>query len=1437
MAIKIQEEGQSETPATKVRVQQDKRALLAERLKRRENKLGESQIPHLARREATLSSAQKRLWFLEQLQPGSSDYNIPTALDLHGAVDEKLLEQSLNAVIARHAILRTRFVDEGNSPRQVIVDAEPINIPRNDLSLFTAAEQDAKLDELMRREAEQPFDLQEAPLFRTRLVRFGAEHHILLFTFHHIITDGWSFGVLRQELTETYGSLVASQSLPDWSDLTIQYSDFALWQRGWLQSEAAQKQLAYWTENLAGAPPLLNLPLDHQRPEMPSHQSGKVPIAFSKELTAALNELCQFCNVTPFMALLATFDLLLYRYTGEEDLLVGTPIANRNRKEIEGLIGFFVNTVVLRTDLAGDPSFVDLLKRVRQTALGAYAHQDLPFETLVEALHPQRMLNVNPLFQVMFVFHNTPQQALTLPGLTVGYLPTQGEAEKFDLTLSLYEEDGEIHGHLSYDAALFEPTTVERMAHHLQNLLAGAVADADRPISTLPLLSANEEQLLVSEWNETATVYPADETIHGLFEKIASERAASDAILFDGERLSYAKLNQFANQLAHYLVDHGVGPGERVAICLERAPSMVIALLAVLKTGAVYVPLDATYPLERLAFMLNDSQALVLITEDALTERLGVQQSADATRELAEHACETVRIDADWPAIEEESTDNLPVNPTAPFEAEHPAYVIYTSGSTGRPKGVVGHHRGAINRFVWMWETYPFVDGEVFCQKTALSFVDSIWEIFGPLLQGYPLLIVPNGAMKDPTLLVQMLSANRVSRIVLVPSLLRALLDTHPQLALRLPKLTTWFCSGETLPVELAARFTVQMPHARLINLYGSSEVAADVTYYEVNGQEVGAIPIGRPIANTQSYVLDPQQKLLPIGAAGELFVGGDGIATGYWNRPDLTAERFISIGDLQLTYNEASTPFENRQSSIKNHKLFRTGDLARYRADGTLEYLGRRDHQVKIRGYRIELDEVKVALDALSTVRESVVLVQATGQAASRDNGADERKLIAYVVPEPASAAAPTMNLSNSAPLPHALRAALRQALRQTLPEYMVPSVFVLIEALPLMPNGKIDRSALPDPSNHARGHDKGMVGPRTVLERQIVEVWEEVMDVRPIGVHDDFFDLGGHSLLAVRLFARLKEATGRELPLALLFKAPTVAALASALGESDGTGLTSTLVPIQTGGTRTPFFCVTPPRGTVVGYSELARHLGAEQPFYGLHLEALRLKAESESDADFFITPATLAARYIDEIKAVQPDGPYLLGGRCFGAYVAYEMAQQLQAQGETVGLLVMLTARPLDFRRARSHYIRRMLYHYRRGQLFPLLRMYVPVKSKRLVHRLNWAMLDWRKRQRRQKKRKESRNGTRQALAGNTNASAYRYSQQKYTGRLAVIQTSDATRSAWSALAGGEVDFRVVEGTHRSIFHEPHVQTFAKALDEVLQAAQDVGRAVDNGPKYPG
>ena len=1406
MVPEIQQENRLEKSKNEVRLLQDKRVLLAKRLERRKKRPRGSQIPRQPQRKAPLSSAQERLWFLEQLQPGGSGYNIPFALELRGPLDVSVLSKSLDALVARHEILRTCFVDNGNGPRQIIIDAGHVPLPLDDLLIYTSAEQDAKVKELMCKEAERSFDLERAPLFRVRLVCVSSKQHILLFTFHHIITDGWSFGILRKELAEAYHSLAALGTVPDWADLPIQYSDFALWQRQWLQSEEVEKQLAYWKQNLVGAPPLLNLPLDHQRPEKPAYQSGKVPIVFSKDLTTALHDLCQRCSVTPFMALLALFDLLLHRYTGEADLLVGTPIANRNRKEIEGLIGFFVNTLVLRTDLGGDPTFVELLERVRETALQAYAHQDLPFELIVEALQPERTLNVNPIFQTMFVFHNTPQQPLTLPGLTVDYLPTQGEAEKFDLTLSLFEERGKIQGHLSYDAALFEPETVERMAEQLQNLLTAVVADAEQPISMIPLLSAAEEWRLVSEWNDTAAPYPADATIHRLFEKIASEQADADAILFGEELISYDDLNRVANQLAHYLVKKGVGPGERVAICLERSPSMIIALLAVLKSGAAYVPLDPAYPIERLAFMLNDSQALVLISEDALARKLGLWQAADATVEgtiraptgLADYACETIRIDVDWPVISEESRENLSVS----VESEAPAYLIYTSGSTGQPKGVVGLHRGAINRFAWMWEAYPFVDGEILCQKTALSFVDSIWEIFGPLLQGIPLLIVPDDVVKDPALLVRMLATNRVSRLLLVPSLLRALLDTYPELAFKLPKLTLWFCSGETLAAELAARFAKQMPHARLINLYGSSEVAADVTYHEVSKQETETVPIGRPIANTQVYVLDQKQKLLPIGAVGELFVGGDGLAAGYWNRPELTAERFLT-----------DVGFSDLSTSAAKQRLFRTGDRVRYRADGTLEFMGRTDHQVKIRGYRIELGEIKAALDALSIVRESVVVVQGE---------AEERKLVAYVVPHSNTPlSAKRKEDADGLLTPHALRIALRQ----TLPDYMVPSAFVLLDELPLTPNGKLDRHALPDPAAYLMSRSQEAVAPRTPLERRIVDVWEEVMEVNPIGVHDDFFELGGHSLLAVRLFARLQEVTARELPLALLFQAPTVAALAAALGENDSSRLTSTLVPIQTAGTRTPFFCVTPPRGTVVGYSELAKHLGDDQPFYGLHLEELRLKAESESDADFFITPAALAARYIDEIRTVQPKGPYLLGGRCFGAYVAYEMAQQLQAQGEEVALLVMLTARPMDFRRMRLHYLRRMLYHYRRGELFPLLRTYVPIKSKRLLHRLNWSILDWRKRRRRRKALTKRNNNIPQGKR--KDAVAYRYRQQKYRGRLAVIQTSDATRAAWAELVEGEVDFRVVEGTHRSIFHEPHVQSFAKALGDALRTAQAVDK----------
>ncbi|HXM35036.1 MAG TPA: amino acid adenylation domain-containing protein, partial [Pyrinomonadaceae bacterium] len=779
------------------------------------------------------------------------------------------------------------------------------------------------------------------------------------------------------------------------------------------------------------------------------------------------------------------------------------------RAETEELIGFFIDTLALRTNLSGGPTFQELLARVKETAVGAYAHQDLPFEKLVEELQPERDLNRNPFFQMMFQFQNASRAALELNGLTISQLDVLTETSKFDLMLAAVEEEDVLTFVMEYSTDLFEGETILRLLRQLSTLLEAIVASPDKRISCLPLMSEAERHLILSDWNTTRAEYPRKRCIHQLFEDQVKRTPDVVAVVFGSDRVTYAELNARANQLAHYLLRLGVAPETRVAICVDRSIEMIVGLLGILKAGGVYVPLEPTHPKERLSFMIEDSQAQLVLTQNYLLQSL---PTLDAL---------VVALDADAHEIARQEREN----PSVTIAAENAAHVIYTSGSTGRPKGVVSAHRSSVNRFAWMWREYPFAPGEVCCQKTSLSFVDSIWEIFGPLLQGVPLVIIPDEIVKDPSRFVQVLAEQKVTRLVLVPSLLRLLLERGDALEARLASLQYCVCSGETLTVELANAFRGQLTSAKLINLYGSSEVAADVTCYEVEGAEgLSSVPIGRPIANTRVFVLDRHCQLTAIGVPGEIFIGGEGLARGYLNRPDLTAERFIP--DAAATRPGA--------------RLFRTGDLGRYLSDGSVEYRGRRDHQVKIRGFRIELGEIEAALATHPNVRHSVVV--------AFEDERSEKRLVAYVV---ADGGQPTVG-------------ELRAHLHETLPDYMVPTAFVMLDSLPLTASGKVDRLGLPKVEQSSLAATEDFLAPRTPTEDLLANIWAGVLNCDAVGINDDFFSVGGHSLLLARIASRIYDVFALELPLRTLFEAPTVAAMAAKVEAARRAGDGITELPI---------------------------------------------------------------------------------------------------------------------------------------------------------------------------------------------------------------------------------------------------------------------------------
>ncbi len=1082
-----------------------KQALLERRLQDALMPSSESQvIPRRPDQDPVpLSFAQERLWFLDQWEPGNPAYNRPVALRLTGPLKVTALEQALSEILRRHEALRATFSTKEGRPVQVITSAEPLNLPVVNLSGLPSTEREPQAMRLATEEAQRPFDLAQGPLLRATLLRLDREEHVLLLVIHHIAFDGWSARVLVEQLAALYDAFVAGKpsALPE---LPIQYADFAHWQRQWLQDEVLETQLSYWKEKLASSLPSLDLPTDRPRPAVQTHCGARQSSVLPSSLLQALKALSRQEEVTLFMTLLAAFKVLLHRYTSQDDIVVGSPIAGRTHVETEGLIGFFVNTLVLRTDLSGNPTLLKLLGRVREVALGAYAHKDLPFEKLVEALQPERDLSRTPLFQVMFNLENIPTKAVETPNLSIDEFEFDSGVSQFDLALEVIEKDEGLSCLLNYNTDLFDATTIARMLGHLRTLLEGIVANPGQRIGALPLLTEAERHQLLIEWNDTQADYPKDSCIHQLFEAQAERTPDAVALVFKDQQLTYHELNARANQLAHYLRKRGVEPEVLVSICVERSLEMVVGILGILKAGGAYVPLDPTYPKERLAFILEDTQAPVLLTQQTLIER------------LPEHRANVVCLDADLTAIAQECGEKA----NSGVKLEDPAYVIYTSGSTGKPKGVVVSHANVVRLFEATHAWFHFDERDVWTLFHSYAFDFSVWELWGALFYGGRLVVVPYWVSRSPKAFYDLLCQEQVTVLNQTPSAFRQLIWTEESsgaandLALRLV-----IFGGEALdPNSLKPWFDRhgdQCP--QLVNMYGITETTVHVTYRPLMASDLNTASgslIGGPIPDLQVYILDQHLEPVPIGVPGEIYVGGAGVARDYLNRPALTAERFIP------------NPF----SDVPKARLYKSGDLARYLPDGDIEYLGRIDHQVKIRGFRVELGEIEAVLGQHPAVREVVVL--------AREDEPGDRRLVAYLVPAKEYAPTPSE---------------LRSFLKQKLPDYMVPFAFVILDALPLTPNGKVDRRALPAPDRSRPELGGTFVAPRTSIEEGLAGIWAEVLGLERVGIHDNFFELGGHSLLATRVISRTCDAFQVELPLRSLFEAPTVADLAVILVQRE--------------------------------------------------------------------------------------------------------------------------------------------------------------------------------------------------------------------------------------------------------------------------------------------
>ncbi|MDZ7307314.1 MAG: amino acid adenylation domain-containing protein [candidate division KSB1 bacterium] len=1074
--------------------------------------------------ELPLSFAQQRLWFLDQLEPGSAVYNIPSAVHLRGPLAVTALEQSLNAIIQRHEILRTTIQTIAGRPRQVIADALELQLPVIDLRGLPPGERDQEVQRRMLAEAQQPFDLSRGPLLRATLLALAEQEHVILLTLHHIVADGWSTNVFVREIAARYQAFRENRPSP-LPPLPIQYADFAAWQRRWLSGEVLEKQLAYWRQQLAGSPPLLELPTDRPRPAMQTNRGDHCTLTLPHELLQAIHRLSRQEGVTAFMTLLAAFQTLLHLYTGQEDICVGTPIANRHHAGIENLIGFFVNTLVLRTDLSGDPVFRHLLRRVREVALGAYAHQDVPFEMLVDELQPRRDLSHSPLFQVMFMHQSAPRHAaVRLPDLELRSLPVENKLSTFDLTLITEETADGLLVAAEYNTDLFAADTIARLLEHFQRVLEAVVARPEIRLSQVPLLTPAEQQQIVVEWNRTAADFPRT-TLAGLFAAQAGRTPAATAVVQDGRRLSYHELNQRANQLAHFLRRAGVGPEVRVGLSLERSPEMLIGLLGILKAGGAYVPLDPLYPKDRLNFMCADAQLRVLLTQSSLAANLAVP--------VAQVIC----LDRDWPQIAAESTDN----PPASADPENAAYVIYTSGSTGKPKGVAVSHRSVVNHNFAVIAAFGLQPEDRMLQFASINFDAAVEEIFPTWFAGATLVLGSADRLAAIPEFCRLLEREQVTIVDLPTAYWHEWVAEIAQHNATVPAcLRLVIVGGDKASAErLATWHKFVGPRVRWLNSYGPTEGTIIATLHEPEETEKSRpdgreLPIGRPIANLHTYILNRRLEPVPVGVVGELYLGGEGVARGYLNRPDLTAERFLP------------DPFSQQAGS----RMYRTGDRARFRREGVIEFLGRSDQQVKIRGFRVELEEIEEVLRQHPALRQVAVIAR---EDATPEGGAGAKRLVAYC----AAASGETPPTA----------AELRDFVKTQLPDYMIPAAFVVLPALPMTPSGKIDRRALPAPAASRDELAQAYVAPRTPVEEKLAAIWQQVLGRQQVGVQDNFFELGGDSILSIQIIARARQA-GLALTPKQLFQYPTIAGLAAVAGTAEtvaaGQGLITGPVPL---------------------------------------------------------------------------------------------------------------------------------------------------------------------------------------------------------------------------------------------------------------------------------
>lgn len=1177
-----------------------------------------TQSPASSVRDFPLSYAQQRLWLIDQVQGTQA-----VVVRLQGLLNAEALERSLREVISRHEVLRTTFpLSSNGEPVQRVSSDIPFALEIADLRNLGPTIREERAWQYIDAAVRCRFDLEHGPLVRSLLVQQSDDEQLLLLMLHEMVCDRRSVEILSRELSQLYAAYngFGPSPLPL---LSTQFADFAVSQRSVNQQSgngqqigaaASRPSLSYWKRNLAGNLPVLELPTDQPRPPARSFRRAVERFSLPLELKASLEQRGASQGATLFMTLLAAFKTVLWRYTGQTDMIVGSPVDARSGAANANLIGQFTNLLALRTDLAGNPTFRDLLDRVRVTTLLGYKHQDCPFEQVLAELKNTHPASHSPVFQVLFELTSAAAAPLQLAGLQVQACELEGGRTQFDLGMVVTDSASGLQGQLEYNSELFSAGQMTRLVGHFETLLAAVARSLDQRLSELPLLTPSESRQLLVDWNASQADFPRESCIHELFEAHALRTPDAVALIADNEQLTYRELNARANALAHHLRSLGVRAEMPVGICLDRSPEAIVSILAVLKAGGAYVPLDPVYPPEWLSFILEDTGAQVLISQRRFSGKLG-----------ALSLC-VVHLEESASVLAAQPTTNL----TGGASAENPAYIIYTSGSTGQPKGVVVEHRNVVHS-TWSRMQYYRAAGKNVALIPSIAFDASVAVIFWTLCAGDTISLPPKGAEQNMRRMAEWIERHRVTHWLSVASLYNLLLDQPLTL---LGSLRGIIVGGEACSVALVQRHRQRLPTARLYNEYGPTEGSVWSTVYDcTTHNSEAAVPIGRPIANMRAYVLDPFMNPVPVGVLGELYLAGAGVARGYHQRPELTAERFVA----------------NPIPGLDEGRLYRTGDLVSYRPDGQIVFQGRTDSQVKLRGYRIELGQIESALATHPAIAQAVVLI--------RQAENDQKQLVAYVV-------------SKSQPVPSPLK--LRRYLRDRIPDYMIPYYFVSLPEIPLTPNGKVDAQALPLPTRAAVVRQRPFVAAENDIETKLVKVWEHIFDFQPIGAEDDFFDLGGDSLLAAGLCARIEQEFGHLISLDVLLERPTIRLLAELLRNPAAAELQCSVVTIQAGGDRPPMFCLPGIGGNVLEFRDLAQQLGPEQTLYGLHPAGLDDGQSPHS------TVAEMAAHAIQQMRSKQPHGPYHLVGYSLGGIVAFEMAQQLRAAHEPVALLALLDSR---------------------------------------------------------------------------------------------------------------------------------------------------------------